>query len=102
MKNKDKEAIIEVTFFTLKRPLPSLLELLGEARPQRENPAELAMRIGPLFSFLPMPVRFDIDGYDLLIRYPEEPKDARDQAAKLAHRAAQRAETGDSAGAASL
>jgi FimV-like protein len=102
MKNKDKEAIMEVSFFTLKRPLPSLLELLGEARPQRENPAELAMRIGPLFSFLPMPVLFDIDGNDLLIRYPEEPKDARDQAAKLAHRAAQRAESGDYAGAASL
>jgi tetratricopeptide (TPR) repeat protein len=102
MKNKDREAMTEVTFCTIKSPLRSLLDLLGEPLPKGENPIDLAMRIGPLFAFLPMPVLFDIEGDDLLIRYPEEPKSARDRAAKLACRAAQRAEAGDYASAASL
>jgi len=94
--------MMHVTFCTIKSPLQSLLDLLGEPLPKEENPAELAMRIAPLFAFLPMPVLFDIEGDDLLIRYPEEPKSARDRAAKLACCAAQRAEAGDYASAASL
>jgi tetratricopeptide (TPR) repeat protein len=47
-------------------------------------------------------VLFDIQGEDLLIRYPEEPESAKARAAKLARRAAQRADAGDYAGAASL
>jgi hypothetical protein len=47
MKNKDREAMTEVTFCTIKSPLRSLLELLGEPLPKEENPVDLAMRIGP-------------------------------------------------------
>ncbi len=49
-----------------------------------------------------MPVLFDILGDDLLIKYPDEPQSAKARAAELARRAAQRADTGDYAGAASL
>jgi len=102
MKHKDKEAATHVTFCTIKRPLRSLLDLHGEPLPKEPNPVGLAMRIAPLFAFLPVPVLFDIQGEDLLIRYPEEPESTKARAAKLARRAAQRADAGDYAGAASL
>jgi tetratricopeptide (TPR) repeat protein len=102
MKHRDKEAATHVTFCTIKRPLHSLLDLHGEPLPKEPNPVGLAMRIAPLFAFLPVPVLFDIQGEDLLIRYPEEPESAKARAAKLARRAAQRADAGDHAGAASL
>ena len=102
MKHRDKEAATQVTFCTIRRPLRSLLDLHGEPLPKEENPVGLAMRIAPWFAFLPVPVLFDIQGEDLLIRYPEEPESAKARASKLARRAAQRADTGDYAGAASL
>ena len=102
MKHRDKEAATHVTFCTIKRPLRSLLDLHGEPLPKEPNPVGLAMRIAPLFAFLPVPVLFDIQGEDLLIRYPEEPESTKARAAKLARRAAQRADAGDYAGAASL
>ena len=102
MKHRDKEGATQITFCTIRRPLRSLLDLHGEPLPKEENPVDLAMRIAPWFAFLPVPVLFDIQGEDLLIRYPEEPESAKARAAKLARRAAQRADAGDYAGAASL
>ncbi len=77
MKDRDKEATMQVTFCTIKRPLRSLLDLQGSPLPKEYNPVDLAMCIAPLFAFLPMPVLFDIQGEDLLIRYPEEPRALR-------------------------
>jgi len=85
MKHRDKEGATQVTFCTIRRPLRSLLDLHGEPLPKEENPVGLAMRIAPWFAFLPVPVLFDIQGEDLLIRYPEEPTRLNNQLKNPVH-----------------
>lgn len=98
--NPSNESPDPISFASLRASLRRLWALEGKTPPPNPGPLDLATQLAPRYDFLPKPLFFEVNGDDVVIKYPDEPASAKAEAQQLSQRALERKNQGDYAGAA--